>query len=71
MIKLKTTYKSVPERQPGARWTTKRYGEFEIIGKIDDGTGKRPFYSTFSTRGNTPKEKIHCQLSSYVGDHFG
>ena len=40
MIKLKTSYKSVPERQPGARWTTKRYGEFEIIGKIDDGTGK-------------------------------
>ena len=50
MIKLKTTYKSVPERQPGARWTTKRYGEFEIIGKIDDGTGKY-YYIKFINTG--------------------
>ena len=39
-LKIKVNYKSVPERQPGAKWHTNRSGEFEIIGKLDDHTGK-------------------------------
>lgn len=38
--KLKTNYRSSEDRQPGAIWDTNRSGKFEIIGKIDDGTGK-------------------------------
>lgn len=39
-IKIKTIYRSSPDRQPGAQWDTIRYGKFEILGKVDDGTGK-------------------------------
>ncbi len=53
-LKIKTNYKSSPDRQPGARWMTNRCGEFEIIGKLDDGTGKY-YYIRFL---NTGYEKI-------------
>lgn len=39
-MKIKTSYKSPKERQPGAIWESNRCGKFEIIGKVDDGTGK-------------------------------
>ena len=40
MEKIKTSYKSTADRQPGAKWTSNNYGEIEIIGKVDDGTGR-------------------------------
>ena len=39
-MNVKTNYKSPAERQPGAKWMTNNFGEIEIIGKIDDGTGR-------------------------------
>lgn len=39
-VKIKTVYKSPSDRQPGAIWKTNRCGEFQIIGKVDDHTGK-------------------------------
>ena len=48
-MKLKTIYKSPPERQPGAKWLTNNFGEIEIIGKIDDGTGRNYFIKFLNT----------------------
>lgn len=39
-MNVKINYKSPAERQPGAKWMTNNFGEIEIIGKIDDGTGR-------------------------------
>lgn len=64
MEKIKTNYRSVPERQPGAKWQTKRYGEFEIIGKVDDGTGKY-YYIRFL---NTGYERIANGSSFATGN---
>lgn len=38
--RVKINYKSSMDRQPGAVWETNKCGKIEIIGKVDDGTGK-------------------------------
>ena len=48
-MNIKTFYKSPAERQPGAKWTTNNFGEIEIIGKIDDGTGRNYFIRFLNT----------------------
>lgn len=39
-VKIKTVYKSDPDRQPGFRRMSNSYGMYTIIGKVDDHTGR-------------------------------